>query len=303
MTPYTQLVKRNILLYLRDRQTVFFSLLSMAVILCLMLFFLGDINVNTLTDELAKLPERNVQADRQNARLLILGWTTGGILPVNAVMVTLSAFSTMVKDKNSHRLDAICTCPVKRHTIALAYVSSAGLLAAMICTLTFCIAEIYMVTQGATVLPAGAHIKIFFMICVQSFAYSAIMYAGALAVKSEGAWSGFGTVTGALVGFFGGIYLPIGQLAPALQTALKCTPVIYSTTMFRQVICADTIRTLFFDTPVQITNEYQENMGITVHCFGQNISAPICTAVLAAFGVLFLAAGLLTSRLRKMKTK
>ena len=51
-----QFAKRNILLYVRDRQTVFFSLLSMAVILCLMLLFLGDINIGALTDALTKLP-------------------------------------------------------------------------------------------------------------------------------------------------------------------------------------------------------------------------------------------------------
>lgn len=303
MRQYMQFAKRNILLYVRDRQTVFFSLLSMAVILCLMLLFLGDINIGALTDALTKLPGRNAADDRQNARLLILGWTTGGILPVNAVMVALSAFSTMVKDKNSRRLDAICTCPIKQQTIALAYISAAGILAAAICTLTFCIAEIYMIAQGAAVLSAGAHAKIFIMICINSFTYSAIMYAGASAVKSEGAWSGFGTVIGALVGFLGGIYLPIGQLAPAIQAVLKCTPVIYSTTMFRQIICADIMEALFRKVPTQVTKTYQETMGITICCFGQNISAPACAAVLAAFGVFCLTAGLLTDHLRKMKAK
>ena len=36
------LLKRNILLYLRDRVSVFFSILSMLIVLALMVIFLGN---------------------------------------------------------------------------------------------------------------------------------------------------------------------------------------------------------------------------------------------------------------------
>lgn len=41
MTQYVQLIKRNMLIYLRDKGAVFFSFLSMLVIICLMVFFSG----------------------------------------------------------------------------------------------------------------------------------------------------------------------------------------------------------------------------------------------------------------------
>ena len=71
MKQYLQLVKRNILIYLRDKGAVFFSLLSMIVVLCLTVFFLGDVNITALTEKLALLPNRDEAADKQNAFLLI----------------------------------------------------------------------------------------------------------------------------------------------------------------------------------------------------------------------------------------
>ncbi len=299
MTQYTQLVKRNLLMYLRDKGTVFFSLLSMLVVLCLMIFFLGDINIDMLTDNLAALPNRNAAEDKTNAFLLVLAWTIGGIVPSNAVMVTLSSYSAMIKDKNSKRSDAIYTSPVNRGIIALSYITSTCLSAIIICSLTFTIAEIYFVIKGASALSLFSHIKVFLFIIVSSFSYSAIMYLFATLVKSESAWSGFGTVIGALVGFFGGTYMPIGQLSPLLQNVVKCTPVIYSTVMFRNVICEDMMGVLFVDVPEEIANIYGETMGISINLFDWNISPLICCVFLLVSGFVCLGLGMLVINYRR----
>jgi len=301
MTQYVQLTKRNLLMYLRDRGTVFFSLLSMFVVLCLMIFFLGDINISVLTSELSRLPGRDAQADKENALLLVLTWTTGGIVPVNAVMVTLSSYSSMIRDKRSRRSDAIYTSPVSRTVVALSYITATCLASIIICTLTFVIAEVYFVIKGASVLSFIAHLKIFLMIVVNSFSYSAIMYLFAALVRTESAWSGFGTVIGALVGFFGGIYMPIGQLAPTLVSIVKSTPVIYSTVMFRQVICKDMLEVIFDGVPEVVVDIYKETMGITIEIWDVNVSPLACCAILLISGVIFLTAGMIVIEQRRKK--
>lgn len=301
MTQYVQLVKRNLLMYLRDKGVIFFSLLSMLVVLVLMIFFLGDININALTDALAMLPGRNAAEDEANAFLLVLAWTIGGIVPINSVMVTLSSYSSMIKDKNSKRSDAIYTSPVKRGVIALAYITSTCMSAMIICILTFTVAEFYFVFRGAHFLSALSHLKIFSMIIVSSFSYSAIMYLFATLVKTESAWSGFGTVIGALVGFFGGVYLPIGQLSPVLQNVVKCTPVIYSTVMFRNIICEDMMNVLFEGVPSEISSVYGETMGINISLFDTAISPPVCCGILLFTGALCLVLGVLVMNSRRKK--
>lgn len=301
---YAQLVKRNILIYLRDKGAVFFSLISMLVILCLTVFFLGDINISTLTENLALLPNRNSAEDEKNALLLVLEWTAGGIIPVNAVMVTLSSFSAMIKDRSSRRADAILTSSVSKSAVALSYVTAACISSIIVCSLTFIIAQIYCMIKGAAILSVISHTKIFLMIAVNSFAYSAIMYLCASLVTSEGAWSGLGTVIGALVGFFGGIYMPIGQLSATLISIIKCTPVIYSTVMFRQFLCDDILQIIFNGVQGEIVDIYKETMGITISVSDKNISPWICAVMLIASGIIFLFLSVtITERTRRKANK
>ena len=90
------LVKRNSLLFLRERSAVFFSLLSMLIVLALMVIFLGRMNSQALVDLLSEWGgERDLAADERNAAYLIQLWTLAGILVVNAVTVTLTVKSGM----------------------------------------------------------------------------------------------------------------------------------------------------------------------------------------------------------------
>ena len=50
MRKYFNLTKRNCLVFLRDRSAVFFSLLSMLIVLMLMGIFLARMNVDSVTD-------------------------------------------------------------------------------------------------------------------------------------------------------------------------------------------------------------------------------------------------------------
>lgn len=301
MIQYTQLVKRNLLMYMRDKGAVFFSLLSMFVVLGLMVLFLGDINIDALTDKLAELPGRNVAQDKNDSYLLILMWTIGGIIPGNSVMVTLSSYSAMIKDKNSKRSDAIYTSPVKRTVIALSYITATCLASIIICVMTFVLGESFFILKGGNLLTFASHLKVIVMIIVNSFSYSAIMYLFATLVKTESAWSGFGTVIGAMVGFFGGTYMPIGQLTDTLQKIVKCTPVIYSTVMFRNVICEDTFNVLFKDVPAEISEVYGNTMGINIDVFEHNVTPIACCFISIASGCLCLVLGMLVLRFKRRK--
>ena len=101
------LVKRNSLLFLRERSAVFFSLLSMLIVLALMVIFLGRMNSRALVDLLSEWGgERDLAADERNAAYLIQLWTLAGILVVNAVTVTLTVTGIMVQDETEKRLMA-----------------------------------------------------------------------------------------------------------------------------------------------------------------------------------------------------
>ncbi len=291
MAAFTELVKRNIRIYLRDKGAVFFSLLSMLIVILLMVLFLGDMNISAITDMLSILPDRDPEQDKINAELFVLQWTLAGVISINAVSVTLSVLTAMIRDKNNGTLHSIYTSPVSRISIAMSYICAALVSSIIICTLTLVISEIYCVALGAEPFTIIQHLQLMGMICVNSFTYACIMYFLAAIVRSEGAWSGLGTIIGTLVGFLGGIYLPIGSIAESIANVLKCTPILYGTVMFRKIMTKKTSNICFENTPAEMTEKYNDVMGITLEAFGHDVTIAGCIAILAICGIVFLVIG------------
>lgn len=292
MSQFLALTGRNLKIYFRDRGAVFFSLLSMFIVICLMVFFLGDMNIEDTVSLFSNFPGRDEAADKKNVELLILAWTCAGILAINGVTVTLSCYSVMIKDRVSGKLNAICTAPVRRSLITAGYLAAAWLASVIVCTITLVITEIYLVMRGADAYSAAEHLQLIGMIFVNSFAYASIMYLAAMLAKTEGAWSGLGTVIGTLVGFLGGIYIPIGALSGLIGNVMKCTPVIYGTAMFRNVMTRRIMETLFAGTPGGLADEYRLVMGIDLEVFERLIRIQEEWILLFLCGMIFLIIGI-----------
>lgn len=107
-------------------------------------------------------------------------------------------------------------------------------------------------------------------------------------VKSEGAWSGIGTVISTLVGFLGGIYVPIGSLSSVIVDMIHCTPVIYGTAMFREIMCTEMMNTLFDNVSSDIVSIYSHTMGIQLTLFDQEISQPNELCIMLTCAILFM---------------
>lgn len=296
MAQYFQLVKRNVRVYIRDKGAVFFSLMTMLIVLALMLFFLGDMNVEALTECFENLPGRDAAADAANAKLFVTLWTCAGIISINAVTITLAVYSTMIKDRAERRLYAIYTAPVSRLAISAAYITAAWISSVIICVLTLAISEIYCIIQGGEVFSVLQHLQLIGMIAVNSFTYAALMYLAAVLVKTEGAWSGLGTVVGTLVGFLGGIYIPIGSFAEEIGMVLKFTPVMYGTKVFRTIMTQDVCAALFDAAPEALRVEYLKFMGVQLDFMGVEVSGAACVVLMLVCGAVFLAAGALATR-------
>ncbi len=295
-----ELTKRNIRVYLRDKGAVFFSLLSMLIVIGLMLFFLGDMYIEETADTLSILPGRDSAADKENATILIFQWIAAGIVSINAVTVTMAVYSTMIKDRTEGRLNSIYTAPISRLTISASYIIASWICSVIICAITLAIAEIYIIMQGGEAYSLTAHLQLAGVIMANSFTYSALMYAVAMLAKTQGAWSGLGTVVGTLVGFLGGIYLPIGNFSEGIATALKCLPVIYGTKLFRSIMTADAEKLTFEGAPAEMISEYRLALGTDLEFLGTKISDLACLAILLVCGLVFMAIGaLLTNRVGK----
>lgn len=295
------LVKRNILVFIRDYAAVFFSVLSMLIILLLMVVFLGKMNTDNVLWVLAEYGgERDVLQDEKNAQYLIQMWTLAGILAVNTFTVPLTVMQTMVRDEVNGHLASFYVAPVKRVKIVLGYTLASWLIGSGMSFLTLIIGEIYMAAQGYSILAPSAILKILAMIMLNALVYSAVGYLLALFIHSESAWGGMLTVMGTLVGFLGAIYLPVSMLSENIVNMLKCLPVLHGTAMMRKVLTKDAMATTFNGLPDLVPESFAKEIGIILWNEETQITLANQILVLALYAIIAIVVATIISKKRKI---
>lgn len=293
MAQFMTMTGRNLKIYFRDRGAVFFSLLSMLIVILLMVFFLGDMYMEATVSLLNEFAGQSAAVNKEDVDLLILIWNFAGILSINAVTVTLAVYSVMIKDRVTGKLNSIYTAPVSRGIITAGYMAAAWAASVLVCTLTLFITEICGIMKGLTAFSFVTHLQLLGLIAVNSFVYAAFMYLLAMAARTEAAWSGIGTVIGTLVGFLGGIYIPIGSLSKSIGSLMKCTPIIYGTSMFRNIMTKEIMETVFLGVPEEIIEAYRIEMGIHLEIFDRAIGINEEWLGLLICGIILLIAGIM----------
>ncbi len=289
MNQYINLTKRNCMTFLRDRGAVFFSLLTMLIVLMLMGIFLGNMNEESIVNLLKEYGGvRDALADEENAKHLVQYWTLAGILVVNAVTVTLTVTGNMVTDLHEGKLASLYSAPVSRSVIALAYITASVLIGTLMCVLTLGIALCYIVATGGEMLGYEMLAKILLLIVLNVCIFAVIMYLAALFVKSSSAWNGIGTVVGTLVGFVGAIYLPMGNLPEGVAAVLKYIPILHGTALMRSACCEAALDHTFTNVPVELIAEYKEYMGIQIKMGKELVSETFQVLFLASCGIIAL---------------
>ena len=295
------LFKRNVLVFLRDYGAVFFSVMSMLIILLLMVVFLGKMNTDQVLWVLSEYGgERNAAADEKNAEYLIQMWTLAGILAVNTVTVSLTVMQTMICDESKGHLASFYVASVTRIQIALGYILAAWVIGSGMSFLTFAIGEGYMMTQGHKVLPAAVWFKVLGMIMMNAFVYSALGYLFAMFIHSESAWGGLLTVIGTLVGFLGGIYLPLSQLSEGIVKGMKCLPVLHGAAMMREVMTESAMEETFAGLPDVILETFGKEMGITLWNGDAQITLEKQILLLALYAIIAIVVAAWVSKRRKI---
>lgn len=298
------LSKRNMLLYIRDYVSVFFSVLSMLIVLALMVIFLGSMNSENVVSALAASGGvRDTAADERNAAWLIQMWTLAGILEVNAVTITLTLMGTMVQDEAKNRLACFYMAPVRRIQIALGYIFAAWIVGTGMCVLTLALGEAYMALCGYPLLGVADCLKLSGMIVLNTFMYAALFYLLALFVHSESAWSSMMTIIGTLVGFVGVIYLPMSMLPESVGSVLKCLPVLHGAAMMRGVCTEDAIARTFDGLPRTAGEQFREQMGVAIFIGDQEVSLQFQFLLIAVYAIMAVTISVWISRRRRLRDR
>ena len=272
------MVKRNIMLYFRDKTNMFFSMLSVLIIVLLFALFLGQGNWgnNEIRDS----------------------WLMAGILAVTTVTTALGAFSLMVEDKVGKITKGFYASPIKRSHIAASYIMSPFVVSVIMSTLTAIAFGAYIVANGGNMPGAAGLFQHMGLILLSSITATAIMCFIVSFMKTNSVYGTVSTIIGTLSGFLMGIYMPMGNLPGAMQTVIMLFPPAHAAMLFRRILMERPLEYASAAAPDAIDwDALKETLGV-VFRLGDIEIAPITSiAFLVVSAILFF--GLSVMNIRK----
>ncbi|MBQ7432211.1 MAG: ABC transporter permease [Lachnospiraceae bacterium] len=289
---FYRFLKRNMLLYFRDKTSVFFSFLSTLIVLALMIGFLGENNVTSTLNALGT----GQSGAHTYASCLVIIWTIAGIIVVNAVSISMSLVGTMVRDEEEGKMAAFFVAPVKRWVYVTGYVLAAVLVAFLMCVLTFVIGEVYIALIGGHVVTPGEAGWSLLILLAIIFSSAAFVFLCAAFVHTNSAFVGLTTVVGSLIGFLAAIYIPYGGMPKFLRYVIRFLPVFQGASALREVLMERTIA--WFDCAPEIKSGYADYMGLVIQFGDHTLSSmeKVLYMLAAGLGLLVVATMVLSHK-------
>ena len=230
------LIKRNLLLFFKDWQSILFSLLTSIIVLVLYILFLKGTFVRAMQSAMEQYPGLASMVSEKDidmfANLLLLT----GILGSAMISVPFSCITTLVRDRaNKVDYDILAT-PLKRGQIIFAYFVSAVLSSTLLTGFILAIGLVGISLQGDAHLNAIQLVKSFAVVALGSISASAIFMIVVLFFKSVSACEAFFGLLSAASGFVIGAYIPISQFSNEVQTVCNLFPASQITIMLRNIL-------------------------------------------------------------------
>jgi multidrug/hemolysin transport system permease protein len=285
-----QLTKRNLLLFFRNKAEVFFSFLSVIIILGLYVLFLSDLQVKGIKDTVG---------DIEGVKALVNSWVMAGLIAVSTVTLALGALGRIVTDRENKSINDFLVAPIKRTNVFMSYILSTLTITFIISTVLFVIAELYILSSGGTLLSFIQIIEFMAIIILCVLSSSLLMLFVVSFMKNIQAFSVVSTIIGTLIGFVTGAYIPVGILPEGVQLVSNVLPVSQGAALFRQILLAEPLKQVFTNAPKEALSSYRQMQGVDLSINGHILSSQFMILFILGSIVVFMILNIL--RFRKMK--
>lgn len=269
---------RNTKLFLRDKSQVFFSLLSMFIIIGLYALFLGDVQVQQIKQMVGNI---------DGVRWLVDSWIISGIVAINTVNTTMFSLTTIVNDIESKVINDLYTAPIKKWQIAAGYIVSSWMTGILMSVISLGIGAIYIFSAGGELLSLLAILKLIGITVLSVISASSALFLVFTFINSPRTVGTIGSIVATLIGFVAGIYLPMGMLPEGIQTFMKAVPVTYTASMYRQVFMEEPLAKVFDNASSKNMNEYIKTFGIKIYWGSNEVNWYTMIGILLVFAIIF----------------
>jgi len=229
-------IKRNVLLFFKDWQSILFSLLTSIIVLVLYLLFLKGTFVSAIQSAMEQYPGLASMVPQKDIDMFANLFLLSGILGSAMISVPFSCITVLVKDRaNKVDYDILAT-PMKREQIIFAYFVSAVLTSTLLTDIILAVGLIGIRMQGNMYLNISQVVKAFSVVALGSISASAIFMIIVLFFKTVSACEAFFGILSAASGFVIGAYIPISQFSNGVQTVCNLFPASQITIMLRNIL-------------------------------------------------------------------
>lgn len=251
------LVKRHTLKFLRDKTAVFFSFLSIIILLALYFLFIGrqyTSDLEGVSDEL-KL-------------FISAGVIMGGVLVINTVSLSLGVMGNVITDLEYKKLDAFLVTPIKRYKIILSYYLTSILVTSILTLVMWVLTILYVGIFSGYWYSFVTIITVSGLLVFYTFISATLMIFLTTLLKSVNAFGTLSGVLGTLIGFTSGIYMPLFVLGNSMSYVASTIPFTHMTILLKNVMLAEP----YAELPIQMVQEIEIFYGtLEIGIFGQEV--------------------------------
>lgn len=269
---------RNLKRYFRDKSALFFSLLSVFIVIALYGFFLSDMQIETIKALVGDVP---------GIDHMIYHWIFGGLLCIPAISVPLILLTFKVDDVVEGVQDDLFVTPINRTYLMLGYITAACIAGIIMTIITLVLGEIFIVSKGGQLLSIASYFKIIGISSIIILAFSGFSFFIISPLKSSSALTVVNTILNTLIGFLAGLYVPIGFLSDGIDTVIKVFPLSHATSLLRQIMMKSSMEQVFQNAPISVINQIRQNYGIDLVVGNHMFKQSEMLLILVIFGLVF----------------
>ena len=275
------LSKRNLRLFVRDKALVFFSFLSVIIILGLYVLFLGEIQVNNI--------KQSIGMDLPEIDALVYAWMLPGLIAVASMTLSLGNMGRLVDDAQAENLNDFLVSPLKRWQLILSYLLSSVTITSVISVLMFGLSIVIVKLKGGPWLNVEQILQSLGVMVLLIISSALLSLYIASWVKTQNTYGVVNSMVGTFIGFVTGAYMPMGIMPVFVQNMFNILPVSLGASMLRQIYLGPIMDKVFAQAPIEMVNEYRYFQGIDLKVFG-NILEPnfMLIVIFVSIGVLFI---------------
>lgn len=227
MHDLVSLTKRHVLKFLRDKAAVFFSFLSVLILLALYFLFIGKSYTSGTDLNMLSQSEKT---------FIIAGIMMGGILVINTLSLSLGIMGNLITDLEQKKLDAFLVTPVKRYKIIISYYLSAILVTSVLSIFMWFLTVIYVGISSSFWYPISTILIVTLVLILFTFISASLMVYLVTLLKSVNAFGALSGILGTFVGFMSGIYMPLVVLGKSMQYVASVIPFTHMAIILKSIL-------------------------------------------------------------------